>query len=104
MTLDLKSCFSFSLVWSVEAVYSFLFVASGKPLSVPFLSIRPWHANRDKHWVVGAFAIFQRLVVRPIISYGCQQLPDSYLVYLIDVTLACEDANSKLVDVFTVAD
>ena len=26
------------------------------------------------------------------------------LVHLIDVTLACEDANSKLVDVVTVAD
>ena len=29
---------------------------------------------------------------------------DSCLVNLIDVTLACEDANSKLVDVVTVAD
>ena len=28
----------------------------------------------------------------------------SCLVDLIDVTLACEDANSKLVEVFTVAD
>ena len=31
-------------------------------------------------------------------------LTDSRLVNLIDVTLACEDANSKLVEVFTVAD
>ena len=31
-------------------------------------------------------------------------LTDSCLVNLIDVTLACEDANSKLVDVVTVAD
>ena len=31
-------------------------------------------------------------------------LPNSCLVNLIDVTLACEDANSKLVDVVTVAD
>ena len=30
-------------------------------------------------------------------------LTDSCLVNLIDVTLACEDANSKLVDVVTVA-
>ena len=29
---------------------------------------------------------------------------DSRLLYLIDVTLACEDANSKLVEVVTVAD
>ena len=29
---------------------------------------------------------------------------DSCLVNLIDVTLACEDANSKLVEVVTVAD
>ena len=31
-------------------------------------------------------------------------LPNSRLVNLIDVTLACEDANSKLVEVVTVAD
>ena len=31
-------------------------------------------------------------------------LIDSYLVDLIDVTLACEDANTKLVEVVTVAD
>ena len=31
-------------------------------------------------------------------------LTHSRLVYLIDVTLACEDANSKLVEVVTVAD
>ena len=31
-------------------------------------------------------------------------LTDSCLVNLIDVTLACEDDNSKLVEVFTVAD
>ena len=31
-------------------------------------------------------------------------LSDSCLVSLIDVTLACEDANSKLVEVVTVAD
>ena len=31
-------------------------------------------------------------------------LTDSCLVNLIDVTLACEDANSKLVEVVTVAD
>ena len=31
-------------------------------------------------------------------------LTHSRLVHLIDVTLACEDANSKLVEVVTVAD
>ena len=31
-------------------------------------------------------------------------LPNSRLVNLIDVTLACEDGNSKLVEVVTVAD
>ena len=31
-------------------------------------------------------------------------LTDSCLVNLIDVTLACEDANSKLIEVVTVAD
>ena len=42
------------------------------------------------------------------IGYACQSLPNSLtpccLVNLIDVTLACEDAYSKLVVVVTVAD
>ena len=48
----------------------------------------------------------------PIIGYACQwlthwltnSLTDSRLVNLIDLALACEDANSKLVEVVTVAD
>ena len=44
----------------------------------------------------------------PIIGYACHSLTDSLtnscLVNLIDVTLACEDDYSKLVEVLTVAD
>ena len=44
----------------------------------------------------------------PIIGYACHSLTDSLtnccLVNLIDVTLACEDGNSKLVEVVTVVD
>ena len=44
----------------------------------------------------------------PIIGYACHSLthslPNSCLVNLMDLTLACEDANSKLVEVVTVAD
>ena len=48
----------------------------------------------------------------PIIGYACHSLPNwltdslthSCLVNLIDVTLACEDAYSKLIEVVTVAD
>ena len=40
----------------------------------------------------------------PIIVYPCHSLTHSCLVNLIDVTLMCEDANSKLVEVVTVAD
>ena len=44
----------------------------------------------------------------PIIGYACHSLTDSLtdccLVNLTDVTLACEDASSKLVEVVTVAD
>ena len=40
----------------------------------------------------------------PIIGYACHSLTNSCLVNLIDVTLACENGNSKLVDVATVAD
>ena len=43
----------------------------------------------------------------PIIGYACHSLTDSLtnscLVNLIDVTLECEDAYSKLVEVVTVA-
>ena len=44
----------------------------------------------------------------PIIGSACHSLthslPNCCLVNFIDVTLACEDANSKLFDVVTVAD
>ena len=44
----------------------------------------------------------------PIIGNACHSLTDSLthscLVELIGVTVACEDANSKLVEVVTVAD
>ena len=40
----------------------------------------------------------------PIIGNACQWLTDSCLVSLIDMTLVCEDAHSKLIEVFTVAD
>ena len=43
----------------------------------------------------------------PIIGYACHSLTHSLthccLVNLIDVTLACEDANSKRVEIVTVA-
>ena len=40
-----------------------------------------------------------------IIGYPCQSLSDSLLFSRLDCwTLACEDANSKLVEVVTVAD
>ena len=48
----------------------------------------------------------------PIIGYACHSLPNRLthslthccLINLIDVTLACKNANSKLVEVVTVAD
>ena len=47
---------------------------------------------------------FYRTRVRSLCTLVTNQLTHSCLVYLIDVTLACEDANSKLVEVVTVAD
>ena len=45
----------------------------------------------------------------PIIGYACHSLPNSLtdsvtFRILIDATLTCKDANSKLVEVVTVAD
>ena len=48
--------------------------------------------------------VFYRTRVRSLFSLVTNWLTDSCLVNLIDVTLACEDANSKLVDVVTAAD
>ena len=54
------------------------------------------------------FTHFYRTRVRSLFTLVTHSLPNSLtdccLVNLIDVTLACEDANSKLVDVVTVAD
>ena len=46
---------------------------------------------------MGAFSASSYLVQRALLTKSC-------LVNLIDVTLACEDGNSKLVEVVTVAD
>ena len=40
----------------------------------------------------------------PIIGNPCHSLTHSCLVDLVDVTVACEDANSKLIEIATVAD
>ena len=51
------------------------------------------------------FANYYRITVRSsLATLVTHSLPLSCLVDLLDVTLACEDANSKLVDVVTVAD
>ena len=47
---------------------------------------------------------FYRTQVRSLVMLVTNSLTNSCLVNLIDVTLACEDANSKLVEVVTVAD
>ena len=44
------------------------------------------------------------LVTHSLPNSLTHSLTDSCLVNLIDVTLACEDANSKLIEVVTVAD
>ena len=46
---------------------------------------------------------FYRTRVRSLATLVSNSLTHSCLVDLIDVTLACEDANSKLVEVITVA-
>ena len=48
--------------------------------------------------------LFYGTEVRSLDMLVNDSLTDSCLVNLIDVTLACEDANSKLVEVVTVAD
>ena len=47
---------------------------------------------------------FYRTRVRSLFTLVTDSLTNSCLVNLIDVTLACEDANSKLVEVVSVAE
>ena len=53
---------------------------------------------------VSCFDLVQMVIVLVGPESGHLSLTDSRLADLIDVTLACEDADSKLVDVVTVAD
>ena len=48
--------------------------------------------------------LYYRTRVRSLGMLDTNSLTDSCLVNLIDLTLACEDANSKLVEVVNVAD
>jgi len=50
------------------------------------------------------FDNFYRTRVRSLVMLVSDSLPHSCLVNLIDVTLACEDGNSKLVEVVTVVE
>ena len=60
-------------------------------------------------WPLDFFKSFGTIFIRPESDHWeclsvTNSLTDSCLVNLIDVTLACEDANSKLVEVVNVAD
>ena len=63
------------------------------------------HFDMDMSFIAIQSPIFERFLSdpSPIIGYACHSLTDSRtdcrLVNLIDVTLACEDGNSKLVEV-----
>ena len=70
--------------------------------------------GKTRHFVSVRYYHFIMLLFSPflsdpslIIGYACRSLTDSLtdscLVNLIDVTLACEDDNSKLVEIVTVA-
>ena len=50
------------------------------------------------------YNLFYRTRVRSLGMLVSNSLTDCRLVNLIDVTLACEDANSKLVEVVTISD
>ena len=47
--------------------------------------------------------LFYRTRVQSLVMLVTNSLTNSCLVNLIDVTLACEDANSKLVEIVTIA-
>ena len=49
-------------------------------------------------------AVSNRILDTYAVRSSASLITDSCLVYLTDVTLACEDINSKLVEVVSVAD
>ena len=61
-------------------------------------------SSLDKTLTKASESYFYRTRVRSLGMLVSNSLTHSCLVNLIDVTLACEDANSKLVEVVTVAD
>ena len=73
-----------------------------RELNIPFITKRE---NGGRGIFQEYFQIyFYRTRVRSLVVLVTNSLTNSCLVNLIDVTLACEDANSKLVEVVTVDD
>ena len=61
--------------------------------------------ERERNIIFLYFVHFYQTRVRSFIGHTCHSIqPYWRLVNLIDVTLACEDGNSKLVEVVTVVD
>ena len=75
-----------------------------------FVSDYDTHIRKDGRTVISLLlyiiniVYYYRTRVRSLFTLVTNSLSHSCLVNLIDVTLACEDANSKLVDIVTVAD
>ena len=79
----------------------------------PQVALTDWAPHiQNTRWDLSKGVLWSFPDPSPIIGYACHWLTDwlinwlthSCLVSLIDVTLAWEDANSKLVDVVTVVD
>ena len=63
-----------------------------------------WDTIRTPQNHISLIAVFYRTRVPSLFTLVTNWLTNSRLVNLIDVTLACEDGNSKLVEVVTVVD
>ena len=63
-----------------------------------------WHWSLESRGQNFRDSVFYRTRVRSLFSLVTDSLTNSCLANLIDVTLACEDTNTKLVDVVTVTD
>ena len=63
-----------------------------------------WHWSLESRGQNFRDSVFYRTRVRSLFTLVTDSLTNSCLANLIDVTLACEDTNTKLVDVVTVTD
>ena len=104
--LCLGSCDRLWLAWACrggKAVQFGCFLSLGAGNARMVVTVRHSIFSHFRSYMI-SFVHFYRTRVRSLFTLVTDSLTNSCLANLIDVTLACEDTNTKLVDVVTVTD